>query len=81
MHFRLYTGPEDTSYAAVLKSALFDKVFQNNVNDETFPGNEIATAYIKEATQLSKTLEGGKRACFFPTSFIFKRGEYKCKVS
>lgn len=83
-YFRLYTGSEDISYAAVLKSKLFEKVFRNNVDVETFAKKDIVNTYMAQfKTVLSNTLQGGKRACFFPTSLMLslKTREYKCKVT
>ena len=56
-----------------MKSTLFKKVFENNVDDkETFADDTDL--------QMSKVLQGANRAFFAETSRMLKNVEYKCKV-
>ena len=61
-----------------MKSNLFKKVFENNVDDkETFADS---SSDADEDKQMSKALQGPNRAFFSTTSRILNNMKYKCKV-
>ena len=71
-NFRLYSGAKDTSVSSALYSPALKKVFENNVNNNTF-GNWIEN--------MEKTLQQPNRAFFYITSIVQNNEAYKCKVN
>ena len=70
--FRLYSGPKDTSLSSALYSAAFEKVFENNVDQDKTFGNWIAN--------MEKTVQEPNRAFFDIKSHVQNNEAYKCKV-
>ena len=72
VYFRLYSGARDTSVSSALYSPALKKVFESNVNNNTF-GNWIEN--------MEKTLQQPNRAFFYITSIVQNNEAYKCKVN
>ena len=68
----MYSGSKDLSVSSALYSPAFEKVFKNNVNDQTF-GNWIEN--------MEKTVQEPNRAFFLIKSAVQNNEAYKCKVN
>ena len=68
----MYSDAKDTSLSSALYSAAFEKVFENNVDQDKTFGNWIEN--------MEKTVQEPNRAYFHIKSDVQNNEVYKCKV-
>lgn len=68
---------KNTPTAEILKTAPFQKAFENNIDEEI----SYADSSADLDRQLEKTLNGANRAIFLMKSIVLDKKEYRCQVT